>query len=467
MVQDGSCLVSPSPVADRGRVLFVVSGYSGHLNPALAAGRRLSAAGFQVCYALPPRAAWVLAARGLPVHPLAFLPEPRASGTRSAALGDQALDRFVADVDRVLGDLVERFRPELVLLDPFCVSYHPFFWKAGRRCAVLSTKVPLDFAWAVPPCSSNLVPRRGLWSGLACLAAWLRCWQLWTVARARRRLGEILGGGSWRTLERAVAERCHYAYRRHRRTRPFPFGRHDRTVPELHLYAEELDFPANRKGRTYLGPGIDAERMHEPFEPPPGLAGRRLVYLCFGSVAEFGSGDQSFEFLDRVLEMMDCRPDWYLIAALASEPLHAHAAAGAARNAHGNATLLRRAPQLALLRSAAVMIGHAGTQSINEALFMGVPQLTFPLSADQAGNAARLVYHGLGARAEPSDSTAELERKLAFLMDDPGVARRVQAMRAHLLRYRSRQPEVEAVERLVRESRSGLTGRPDGRPASR
>ena len=44
------------------------------------------------------------------------------------------------------------------------------------------------------------------------------------------------------------------------------------------------------------------------------------------------------------------------------------------------------------------MVSHGGVTGLKDSAFMGVPMLLIPIHYDEFGNAARVVYHGLGAR---------------------------------------------------------------------
>ncbi len=61
-----------------------------------------------------------------------------------------------------------------------------------------------------------------------------------------------------------------------------------------------------------------------------------------------------------------------------------------------NAIIVKRAPQLELLKLASVCITHAGLNTVLESLAQGVPQVAIPVAFDQPGVAARIAYHQTG-----------------------------------------------------------------------
>jgi zeaxanthin glucosyltransferase len=62
----------------------------------------------------------------------------------------------------------------------------------------------------------------------------------------------------------------------------------------------------------------------------------------------------------------------------------------------GNAIIVKRAPQLELLKRASVCITHSGLNTVLESLAQGIPQVAIPVTFDQPGIAARIAYHKTG-----------------------------------------------------------------------
>jgi MGT family glycosyltransferase len=83
-----------------------------------------------------------------------------------------------------------------------------------------------------------------------------------------------------------------------------------------------------------------------------------------------------------------------------------------------NALVVDFAPQMELLDRAALLITHAGVNTVLEALSCGVPMVALPRNTDQTGMAARVAYTGAGLRAsfrrcEPLELRALVQRVLA------------------------------------------------------
>jgi MGT family glycosyltransferase len=95
-----------------------------------------------------------------------------------------------------------------------------------------------------------------------------------------------------------------------------------------------------------------------------------------------------------------------------------------------NAIILKRAPQLELLKHASVCITHAGLNTVLESLAKGVPQVAIPVTFDQPGVAARIAHHKTGAVTSLDKLTPEhLSGLLNQVLEDPSYrnnARRMQ-----------------------------------------
>jgi MGT family glycosyltransferase len=80
-----------------------------------------------------------------------------------------------------------------------------------------------------------------------------------------------------------------------------------------------------------------------------------------------------------------------------------------------NAIVVKRAPQLELLKHASVCITHAGLNTVLESLTQGVPQVAIPINVDQPGVAARIAEKETGLFVPFKELT---EFRLSLLLDE-------------------------------------------------
>ena len=81
---------------------------------------------------------------------------------------------------------------------------------------------------------------------------------------------------------------------------------------------------------------------------------------------------------------------------------------------------------------------------------MGVPMLLIPVSYDEFGNAARVVYHGLGERLRLKEVSAfELGRLIDTVLSDPSYSARAQLMSEKLRNLEHQSPGVAIIEDIL------------------
>jgi len=86
----------------------------------------------------------------------------------------------------------------------------------------------------------------------------------------------------------------------------------------------------------------------------------------------------------------------------------------------GNAIIVKKAPQLELLKKASVCITHCGLNTVLESLAQGVPQVAIPVAFDQPGVAARIAKKRTGVVTSLDKLTPDhLSTLLEVVLTDP------------------------------------------------
>jgi MGT family glycosyltransferase len=92
-----------------------------------------------------------------------------------------------------------------------------------------------------------------------------------------------------------------------------------------------------------------------------------------------------------------------------------------------NTIVVRSAPQIQLLKRAALCITHAGLNTTLESLAHGVPMVAIPIGYDQPGVAARIAHHGTGEFIEVDELTTDRLRGLIEkVLQDPRYCERAE-----------------------------------------
>jgi UDP:flavonoid glycosyltransferase YjiC (YdhE family) len=205
------------------------------------------------------------------------------------------------------------------------------------------------------------------------------------------------------------------------------------------MSAPELDFssrgelPANVH---YVGPAFEPY-SREWNSPWPGTNTDPLVVVSFST----SYMDQS-TLVQRVLD------------ALGGLPVRALLTAGPALEQSrlrlpANARAVDFVPHRTVFPHAALVVSHAGWQTVNAALADGVPLLCIPDGRDQPDNAARVVCAGAGVRVRKRTPPHALRRAVAAALEDPALKRGASAMAAALARSDGACAVVERLELLA------------------
>ena len=167
---------------------------------------------------------------------------------------------------------------------------------------------------------------------------------------------------------------------------------------------EEACFPESNY--HFVGPAVD-DRAEEPFSFEK--SGNPIVYISFGTLIH---ADKRF---------------WKkLIAAFAGKRVEVICSVGSEKLVRAlgdlppNVQVFAKVPQLTLLCRAALFVTHGGMNSVNEALYYGVPMIVLPFGLDQPLVGRELQRRKLGRVIVPRELTAaQLWRTAKELLRDP------------------------------------------------
>jgi len=271
-----------------------------------------------------------------------------------------------------LKKVIDKFRPDLFVIDVFHYIHAAALYKFGVRTILLQTYVATDKDPDIPPLNSGLIPGHLPASGLVVEFLW---WRLFL----RRSLRDIfykvaLFGHDKKSIFQAVArqnglKRSAINYRR-----TFHPGIDD--LPELVLCASEFDFPRKkRKNRHYVGPMVEMDRRDVLYDPgyldlmlereiaglpDPGTAGaRHLVYCSLGTL-NVSWYRYSHRFFRMLIDAFGNSPKYELLVAIGTD-----IKPGIFGFLPENVHMFQLVPQLDVLEKASLMITHGGINSIN------------------------------------------------------------------------------------------------------
>nr|WP_225409749.1 glycosyltransferase [Stigmatella hybrida] len=192
----------------------------------------------------------------------------------------------------------------------------------------------------------------------------------------------------------------------------------------------------------YLEPCIDLERREAEFPWERLRDGRLLVLFALGTLADGSKLNR--RLLEAGFAAAAQRPEWQFVIAVGStgDP--------AAFKAPPNVIAVKVAPQLGLLRKAAVMVNHAGTNSVKECIYFGVPMVSIPLQFDQPDIGRLVEHHGVGRTLPPREVTADrLIAALEEVVRNPAYKRACEALRLHFLQAEASRGAAGPIEEFL------------------
>jgi zeaxanthin glucosyltransferase len=160
----------------------------------------------------------------------------------------------------------------------------------------------------------------------------------------------------------------------------------------------------------HTGPFHDGRGRQEVDFPWERLTGEPLIYASMGTIM-----NGRVEVFRTIVAALAKHRDLQLVLSVGDrvEPDQI----GPAPN---NAIIVKRAPQLELLKRASVCVTHAGLNTVLESLAQGVPQVAIPVTFDQPGVAARIADKQTGLVTSLGKLTPEhLSTLLSKVISNP------------------------------------------------
>ncbi|MBI5839051.1 MAG: glycosyl transferase [Chloroflexi bacterium] len=152
----------------------------------------------------------------------------------------------------------------------------------------------------------------------------------------------------------------------------------------------------------FIGPSIAARNERDNFDFPEN---KPLVYISLGTVF-----NNNLEFYNECFKAFE--NTGYQVVLSVGKQIDIDAL----KNIPANFIVRRHVPQLEVLQKASLFITHGGMNSVNEALFFGVPLIVIPMSVDQPIVASRVRELGAGIYLEKRKANHRNLKKFSGLI---------------------------------------------------
>ncbi|WP_167957542.1 macrolide family glycosyltransferase [Anaerosporobacter faecicola] len=170
------------------------------------------------------------------------------------------------------------------------------------------------------------------------------------------------------------------------------------------------DEGVNEPEYIFAGPSINRQLEESDLDLSI-LDDKKLIYISLGSI------NTDFLYFYKMCIATFCDTNYYVCMSIGKKINQAELG-----EVPSNFMVNRFLPQLEILKKADVFITHAGFNSVNEALYYGVPMLALPQVNDQHMVSKRLVAMQLGITEDIKVLTPELLRdKVEALISDKKI----------------------------------------------
>ncbi|QLF91731.1 hypothetical protein HW090_00280 [Pseudomonas sp. ABC1] len=438
-------------------IIFMLLPETSAYNASFTLARLLREQGYRILYGGPERFEEHVQAQGFGYERLE-VPEPDFIKTPEGQPEPGLIGRWLRTrrviqyYRRESRDLMERsvirfaeINPALVLFDPLIWPYAELPLRSGVPMIAFSTTLASYFNLQVPPVFSGLpVGDPGRWQvRLRNMLAWSR----W-ILRARFNL--FMYEKVW-PLFYGLPPQTNGLNRIQQLGGAFRWGEYGPRLilPELVVAPCEVDFPqlVASNDRTYIGACVDISRTDGEFDWGGIDRSKPLVYCSLGTYSEwFRNGRGLF---GAVIEALMQREDLQAIVQLGNV-----ADAEAFGELPERIRLVKRVPQLEVLERADIFITHGGFSSTREACYFGVPVVLFPYCNDGLGNAARLIYHGMGVSGDFSSVSVSVVLGLLEEIQKEPYRVAAERMQVYFRQQADCRAGLEFIERFLSSDRN-------------
>jgi MGT family glycosyltransferase len=356
-------------------VAFLNIAMHGHVNPTLPVVSELVRRGHSVSYHTSPPFSEEIAATGASLHLYPGGDQPLPDPVMPLTLLEGLARSTVRLLPAVLTDL-RGVRPDLIVHDSACV------WGA---VAARELQVPAAASFTTFAFNRHVPsPTRGSWALLA--AAMTRPGSLRDYLRSRWELRRRFNTRGLPLLDLGnIRQPLNLVY----------------TSPAFQPGVEDFD-----ASYRFVGPSIGSRPVDPSF--PASTLRDPVLYASLGTV--FPADPR---LLRRFATALAPLAGTVVVSTGQTDP-------AALDPMPANVLVRRYVPQPEVLARAALLVTHGGMNSVNEAMYAGVPMLVVPQGADQPMVARRVVELGAGLSIRTQNVTEGAVHALARrLLDDP------------------------------------------------
>jgi zeaxanthin glucosyltransferase len=423
-------------------IVFLIYPFTGPLNSTLKLAKLLKHRGHTITYIAPQKYKDRIQSYGFEFSTMESL-----AGEKGPLDNIGTLERYAqylsfpkdhqSPIFKAFEAIKDKFLPDLLVLDSDIIGFAMVAYYYDLKVILLNELIQSDKTPRIPPYDSPLIPDQTFWSFICVEIAWAK---------------RLLKKKTFYFLDKVIRKKDDPHHLKLAYLCNFPLKENAnykrvwyyslKNFPELSLYPLEFDFPRKHipDNQFYVGPMIDTERENDDvFDCTPFLNGRPIVYCSFGTLPEVYL-EKFRDFFTSLILIFEKWPEINLVLAVGNNAYN-----GQTHSDASNIFIYEFVPQLRILQLASLMVTHAGINSIKECIYYGVPVLAYPLIKDseQQGNAARVIFHGLGCQGNlNSDHQQKIEDDIKEVFSNDLYRKNALKMKKIFHQYLQREEKV-------------------------
>ena len=331
-------------------------------------------------------------------------------------------------IQNTFDNTIKKINPDLILLDAFQIGKAVYYHKFNLKLITFQSMVATNEDSFAPPFRYSFVPSESILSDLYVKFLWKKR-ILWKNLRIHfYRLWHFKQG--YIEQLRKTAQQTGFPFDKEFDINHYVgYGFSFRSIPELILSPPEFDFRRKFKPNQYLvGPIMHYQRdsnhsdsrclkVLDTINSVKANSNNKIAFIyCSLGTNTFKELELVNKFFQKIRHLCFTNKDICVMLSVGK-----HYDTNLLGNIPTNLFVFTTVPQMEILKHCDIMITHGGMNTLTECIINEIPMLVFPLVKiwDQPGNAARVVYHGLGLKGTiKGDSVTRIQSKINDILNN-------------------------------------------------